>query len=156
MKTMLRRLQFLAISAAALATFVFTSLSAAAAGAVFNDSGLAIRGYDPVAYFTQQQAVPGKSGITYEWQGVTWQFASAANRQQFIAKPERYAPQYGGYCAYAASSNAIAPTDPQAWSVHNDKLYLNFSTSVRTRWKQDIPGHVERADNNWPGLMKKL
>lgn len=130
--------------------------SAAGKGAVFNESGVAIRGYDPVAYFTEQTALAGKSTITHQWRGATWQFASAANRDRFVADPERYTPQYGGYCAYAASNGYIAPTDPHAWTVHDGKLYLNYSKHVRSRWLEDVPGHISRADVNWPDLMKKL
>lgn len=136
----------------------FTAFAAGAAekSTFFNESGVAIRGYDPVAYFTQAKAVEGEAAITHTWQGATWRFANAANRDRFAADPERYAPQYGGYCAYAASKNYIAPTDPHAWTVHNDKLYLNYSKSVRKRWSKDIPGNISLGDANWPALMGKL
>ncbi len=129
--------------------------TAATAGKVFEQAGLAIRGYDPVAYFTEQRAVEGSPGITQQWGGATWQFASSANRDRFVADSGRYAPQYGGHCAYAAANNYIAPTDPQAWTVHNDKLYLNFSKSVRARWKKDIGGNIARGDQHWPQLMQE-
>ena len=143
-------------TAAALVLLLGSFVNAGEKGAVFNESGVAIRGYDPVAYFTEQKAVAGDAAITHEWQGAIWQFASAAHREQFVADPEKYAPQYGGYCAYAASNNYIAPTDPHAWTVHNRKLYLNYSKHVRTRWKEDVPGNISRADDNWPDLMEKL
>jgi len=119
---------------------------------VFSQGGIAIRGYDPVAYFTDDGPVKGDPSNTHQWMGTTWQFANQANLETFVDNPEKYAPQYGGYCAYAASSGYIAPTDPNAWTIHNDKLYLNYSKSVRKRWSKDKNGHIKSADKNWPGL----
>jgi YHS domain-containing protein len=119
---------------------------------VFSDDGLAIRGYDPVAYFAEQRPVPGQAEFSLDWMGATWRFASAANRDAFAAEPERYAPQYGGYCAYAVSQGYTASIDPDAWKVVDDKLYLNYSKSVQRRWQRDIPGHIAKGDQNWPKL----
>jgi len=119
---------------------------------VFNRSGIAIRGYDPVAYFTNDKPVKGDPNNVHQWMGTTWQFANKANLDSFVDNPEKYAPQYGGYCAFAASSGYIAPTDPNAWTIYNDKLYLNYSTSIRKRWSKDKGGHITSADKNWPGL----
>jgi YHS domain-containing protein len=127
--------------------------NAARAQAVFTDGdGLAIRGTDPVAYFTEDKAVEGSAEFEAEYNGSTWRFASAENRDKFIADPEAFAPQYGGFCAYAAAQNSKAPIDPEAWSVVDGKLYLNFSKSIRRRWRKDIPGYIEAADANWPTL----
>lgn len=116
--------------------------------------GVAINGYDPVAYFTEKKPVAGKADITYDWKGVTWRFASAQNRDAFKAEPEQYAPQYGGYCAYAVSKGYTAKTDPQAWRVVGGKLYLNYNKSVQSTWAKDIPGYIKSADKNWPGVLK--
>lgn len=125
---------------------------ARAVDAFFNTAGLAIQGYDPVAYFTEGRPVHGSSEFTHDYAGVRWQFASAANRDAFAADPARYAPQYGGYCAWAVSQGYTASTDPAAWRIEGDKLYLNYSRSVQSRWEKDIPGNITKADANWPGL----
>mgnify|MGYP000135608772 FL=1 len=125
---------------------------ARAVDAFFNTDGLAIQGYDPVAYFTEGRPVHGSPEFTHDYAGARWQFASAANRDAFAADPARYAPQYGGYCAWAVSQGYTASTDPAAWRIEGDKLYLNYSRSVQSRWEKDIPGNITKADANWPGL----
>ena len=119
---------------------------------VFNSGGLAIRGYDPVAYFAEGRPAKGSPDFTYRFAGAEWRFASAANRDAFAADPGRYAPQYGGYCAWAVSQGYTAAIDPDAWRIEDGKLYLNYSRSVQRRWERDIPGNVAKADKNWPGL----
>ena len=119
-----------------------------------NGSGLAIRGYDPVAYFTDQRPVKGLPQFNYSWMGATWLFATAANRDQFSADPARYAPQYGGYCSYAVSKGHTASIDPEAWRIVDGKLYLNYSKGVEKTWEEDVPGNIQKADQNWPGLHK--
>lgn len=119
---------------------------------VFTKRGLAIRGYDPVAYFTDGKPVKGKAEFTSEHEGAVWRFASAANRDAFAADPLRYAPQYGGYCAWAVSEGYTASIDPDAWKIVDDKLYLNYSKSVQRRWERDIPGRIAKADANWPQI----
>ena len=116
--------------------------------------GVAINGYDPVAYFTQEKAVAGSAEITTQWKGVIWRFASQANRDSFATEPEKYAPQYGGYCAYAVALGSTASTDPQAFSIVNGKLYLNNSMSVRGAWAKDSAGYISKGDANWPGVLK--
>lgn len=120
---------------------------------VYNNDGIAVDGSDVVAYFTEGGPVVGDAAITHDYMGVTWRFSSEANRDTFAADPEAYAPQYGGYCAFAVSQGYTASTVPEAWSIVEDKLYLNFSTSVRRRWARDIPGHIAAADANWPGVL---
>ena len=123
------------------------------ADSIYKDgSGLAIRGYDPVAYFEQSRPVKGSSQFSHQWMGATWLFASAAHRDQFAADPERYAPQYGGYCSYAVSQGHTASIDPEAWKIVNGKLYLNYSQGVKVKWEQDITGYIEKANRNWPDL----
>ncbi len=120
---------------------------------VFVHNGLAIRGYDPVAYFTQGGPVEGTEEHRSDWNGATWAFASAENKAMFDADPEAFAPKYGGYCAYAVSKGSTATTEPDAWTIYEDRLYLNFNTTVRGIWSEDIPGNVAKADNNWPGVL---
>ncbi|EKU98972.1 hypothetical protein Lepto7375DRAFT_8309 [Leptolyngbya sp. PCC 7375] len=120
-----------------------------------DNSGLAIRGTDPVAYFTQGGPVAGSSEFTYTWNNATWQFVSAENRDLFAANPAQYAPQYGGYCAWAVSQGYTASIDPNAWKIVDGKLYLNYSRGVQRRWEQDIPGHISRANANWPGVLEE-
>ncbi|MDJ0893846.1 MAG: YHS domain-containing (seleno)protein [Alphaproteobacteria bacterium] len=114
--------------------------------------GVAIEGHDPVAYFTEANPVKGSAEHAYDWGGVTWHFASAAHRDRFKADPTRFAPQYGGYCAWAMAQGQLAPIDPQAWAIVDGKLYLNYSPGIHAKWEIDIPGHISKADQNWPGL----
>jgi len=123
---------------------------------IYTLNGHALQGQDPVGYFTEGRVVEGDPAITARWRGATWLFASAENRDAFLAEPERYAPQYGGYCAYAMSLNQIAPTDPEAWTIIDGRLYLNYSKDVKVIWSGDIPGNVAKADANWPGVRAEL
>lgn len=116
-------------------------------------SNVAVSGYDPTAYFTQQQAVEGNKAFTLHYEGADYRFASAENLELFKSDPEQYLPQYGGYCAYAVAQGYTASIDPQAWSVVDGKLYLNYSTGVRSRWLQNVPGYISAADSNWPSVL---
>lgn len=141
------------IQAATFLFAVFVMISPAhAVDPVFHVDGKAIRGYDPVAYFTQEKAVEGSSAHIFEHNGATWQFASAENRDLFAANPEKYSPAYGGYCAYAVANNYTASVDPDAWTIRDGKLYLNYSKIVRARWALDKSGNIEAANQNGPGL----
>jgi len=122
------------------------------AQAFFTDQGLALRGYDPVAYFTDSAAWPGSEEFTAQWGGVEWRFVSAANRDAFLATPEAFAPQYGGFCAWAMSQGYTAPVSPHAWTIVEGRLYLNASTRVHRRWLRDMEDHITQADANWPAL----
>ena len=113
----------------------------------------AIKGHDPVAYFTQGGPAKGRGAHSHEWMGATWYFANAENRELFAADPDKYAPQYGGYCAYAVSQGYTAAIDPDAWKIVDDKLYLNFSLKVQKIWEEDIPGYIAKADINWPKIL---
>lgn len=115
-------------------------------------SGLAVQGHDPVAYFTDGRPVKGDRRFQHDWNGVTWRFASAEHRDAFAAKPERFAPRYGGFCAYALAKGYRADIDPEAWTIVDDRLYLNYSKRVRNLWLQDVPGHIAAADQNWPNV----
>lgn len=116
------------------------------------ESGIAIKGYDPVAYFTAGKPVRGDARHSHDWMGAKWQFSTDENRQTFIADPERYAPRYGGYCAYAVSQGITADIDPNAWKIVDGSLYLNLSPGVADIWNKDIPGYIALANENWPKL----
>jgi YHS domain-containing protein len=122
---------------------------------VYSSFTAAIRGYDPVAYHRELRPVEGTSQFTHEWKGATWRFSSAANRDLFKANPEKYAPQYGGYCAFGVANGYAVSIDPEAWAVVEGKLYLNYSKSVQADWKKDVPGFIRKADANWPKVLEK-
>lgn len=115
-------------------------------------SGVAIKGYDAVTYFTEGRPVKGSSEFQYEWLGAKWHFASAANRDAFAKNSIKYAPQFGGYCAWAVSQGYTAGIDPEAWKIVEGKLYLNYSKSVQKMWEQDVPGNIRKGNENWPKL----
>jgi len=114
---------------------------------------IAIKGYDPVAYFTEQKPVKGSDGFKYVWNGAKWRFATAEHRDLFKADPEKYAPRYGGYCAYAVSQGKTADIDPEAWTVFNERLYLNLNKDVQGLWMKDMQEYIRKADENWPHLL---
>ena len=118
-------------------------------------SSLAVSGYDPVAYFTQGKPVEGSGDHEYEWNGATWRFSSAENLDSFKSDPLAYAPQYGGYCAWAVSQGYTASSDPEVWRIVDGKLYLNYSEDVGKKWVKDIPGFIAKADANWPKVLDK-
>jgi YHS domain-containing protein len=146
-----RHILTLAIAAPAVAAFAPPAM--AASPEVYAEGGIAVDGSDVVTYFTQGAPVAGDEAITFDYMGATWRFSTQENRDLFADDPAAYAPQYGGYCAYAVSQGYTAPTVPEAWTVVDGKLYLNFSTSVRRRWERDIPGHIAMADANWPSVL---
>jgi YHS domain-containing protein len=117
-------------------------------------SSLAVSGYDAVAYFTEASPVEGSSRHETRWNGATWRFASAANLARFKADPKSFAPQYGGYCAWAVSEGSTAASDPTAWRVVNGKLYLNYNHDIQRRWAKDVPGNIAKADGNWPKVLE--
>ena len=116
---------------------------------------VAVGGYDPVAYFTEQKPVKGDARFTTSYMGAEWRFSSAENRDSFLANPERYAPQYGGYCAWAVSEGHTASGDPLRWKIVGNKLYLNYDTDVQKKWEMSIPEHIKKADKNWPVVLGK-
>lgn len=120
---------------------------------IFTKRDKAVRGYDVVAYFTEGQPVEGSKEFTTEWKDATWQFASQDNLDRFLANPQAYAPQYGGYCAFALSRGSLVSSDPEAWKIVDGKLYLNYNKRVQRRWEEDIPGHISTADANWPSVL---
>jgi len=119
-------------------------------------SGAAIGGTDPVGYFTEGRAVEGSKTFTMKWRGAAWRFASADNLAAFKANPQKYAPQYGGYCAWAVSQGYSAKIDPEAWKIVDGKLYLNYSKGVQQRWQADMAGNIAKGDANWPKVRASL
>lgn len=117
--------------------------------------GAAIRGYDAVAYFTKGTAIRGTPEIRVMWKGVVWHFANDAHREAFEANPRAYAPQYGGYCAYAVAQGYTMPTDPSAWRIVDGKLYLTHNTRVLKLWLRDVPRHLALSEAHWPAVLKK-
>jgi YHS domain-containing protein len=116
-------------------------------------SKVAVSGYDPVAYFTDQKPIKGDAKFATSYKNVQWHFASADNRDKFMAAPERYAPQYGGYCAWAVAQGSTASGDPQYWKIVNDKLYLNYDAQVQKKWETNNPVFIQQADKNWPTVL---
>lgn len=119
-----------------------------------NSNGVAIKGYDPVAYFNQNKAQEGSESHTFDWSGSKWKFVSQANLDSFKLDPLRYAPQFGGFCAYGCSENHLSPTDPNAWTIVDNKLYLNYSMKVKEYWLKDKEKRIKAADGYWPALNK--
>jgi YHS domain-containing protein len=152
MRTTLHGFIWRLLGIAAIAAFTVTALHAQKINT--GRGGLAIKGYDPVAYFTDGRPVKGDPRFTYAFEGATYQFASAASRDAFAKEPGRYVPQFGGFCAWAVSRNYTADTDPMAWKIVDGKLYLNYSTRVQARWEEDVPGNIQKGDANWPALSR--
>ena len=150
---MISRRAFLAASAATPVALAFASPAFAAEPPIFSARSVAVKGTDVVAYFTEGKQVDGNSEFATEYMGATWHFASAGNRNTFEMNPEAYAPQYGGYCAYAVSQGYTASISPNAWTIHDGKLYLNFNKAVRALWSRDIPGRIASGDANWPAVL---
>lgn len=133
--------------------FLFMQIASYAQKAsIFSVDGKAIRGYDVVAFFTSHQPVIGNDSINYQWNDANWLFASKENKALFIKDPEKYAPQYGGYCAYGTAGNHKAPTQIDTWTILNDKLYFNYNTKVKEYWNKKQDSLIERANFYWPTL----
>ena len=120
------------------------------------DKGPALGGFDAVAYFVDGAPKEGDVRFTHEWNGATWRFASAENRDRFKAEPERYAPQYGGYCAFAMSGDSLSPGDAKRWRIVDGKLYLNANRFAQGLWETNIPKRVRDADGHWPNKRQEL
>lgn len=118
-------------------------------------AGLALKGYDPVAYFTMGHPMPGDPRYTASHEGVTYRFSSAAHRDAFLKEAAKYAPQYGGYCAFGVSGGYKVRIDPEAFTIRDGKLFLNYDKKVQARWLSDVPGYLTKSETNWPGLKDK-
>ena len=133
--------------------FLVSSLSFAANIEVnANGNDLAIKGYDTVSYFTKGMPIKGSNKFTSAYNGAIYQFSSADNRDLFKAEPSKYAPQYGGFCAFGVTMNKKFDTDPAAWHIREGKLFLNLNKNVQKKWATDIPGYIETAQENWGGI----
>jgi len=150
---MITRRTALGLLAAAPPAAFLATRARASSPAIYAQEGIAIDGTDPVAYFTEGRPVPGDAAITSDWNGATWRFSTPENKAAFDADPEAYAPQYGGYCAWAVAEGYTASTVPEAWKIVDGKLYLNFSRRIQRRWERDIPGNIVRANGNWPSVL---
>jgi YHS domain-containing protein len=151
----LARHALLRIAIAIAVVIAIAASPAAWAGEYFEKGGVAIRGYDPVAYFTLGKPVKGSAAHRLEHQGSTFLFASAANRDTFARDPGKYAPQYGGYCAFGVAGGYKAATDPAAFSIVNGKLYLNYNRDVQAQWGSDAAGFIRKADRAWPAASRQ-
>ena len=134
---------------------VFIVSASAQKTEIYSTSKGAIKGYDPVAYFTESKPVLGKKEFTYSWKDATWHFASEDNLEKFKANPEKYAPQYGGYCAYGVAQGYAVKIEPEAWEIVNDKLYLNYNLKVQKDWQEKKQDYITTADENWPKVLGK-
>jgi hypothetical protein len=113
------------------------------------EDGLAIKGYDTVAYFTDSKATAGKKEFQYAWRDAKWEFISAEHRAMFIASPEKYAPQFGAFCALGVSMEAAVQVDPEAWTIVDGKLYLNYNLEFRDKWRASKEEKIEKANAVW-------
>ncbi|HXI20490.1 MAG TPA: YHS domain-containing (seleno)protein [Gemmatimonadales bacterium] len=147
----------LRLAGAALVVAVTAAAQVPAGKALVNvDShGVALQGYDPVAFFSDSQPVRGHSDLTASYRGATYNFASAEHQRMFQAAPERYAPQFGGYCAYGVSQGHTAPVEISTWQIRDGRLLLNYSAAVRRRFDADLARYLAQADHNWPGLVER-
>lgn len=123
--------------------------------AIFSTNGKAIRGYDVVAFFSESKPVQGNESFSYTWKDATWLFSSKENLELFKMNPEKYAPQYGGYCAYGMSGGYKAPTVIETWKILNGKLYFNYSLKVQELWNKDQSGFIQKADLNWEKVRER-
>ncbi len=129
--------------------YFFACQPAAGQQDIYTTPAGAIEGYDPVAYFTEGEAVRGDEQFQFEWSGATWYFASEGNRSLFREDPEKYAPQYGGYCAYAMADGKKVKVDPEAWTIADGKLYLNYSRRIQDKWQGDRDAYISQANQHW-------
>ena len=144
------------IVAAAMVISLSTPSFAVAKSEIYkNWRGLAIKGYDPVAFHKESKPAKGSKNYELIWKDAKWRFASAEHRDMFKADPDKFAPRYGGYCAWAIAQGTTAGVDPEnAWSIVDGKLYLSYNVKIKNQWEEDIPGNIRKADANWPGVLK--
>jgi YHS domain-containing protein len=138
-----------------LLVFIPACVASAQKADVFSTAEGAIRGYDAVEYFISGKALKGAKEFTVEYKGVSWYFVSMENRTRFVESPEKYAPQFGGYCAYAVSQNYTYETDPLAFTIVNDKLYLNYNEKTMLLWRAKNEEYIKAADSNWPAVLNE-
>lgn len=142
-----------------IAVILFVTLAAnAQKSEIFSTAGKAIKGYDPVAFFEESKPVKGADSIFYNYKDAVWLFSSMKNMEAFKKNPEKYAPQYGGYCAYGMSDGQghKAPTNTDTWTIVDGKLYFNYNAKVKEIWTKQQPALIEKANTNWPTVKDKL
>ena len=132
---------------------LFASIELADAGEFYEKGGVAIDGYDAVAYFTLHKALIGSKDFTFTYHDSTFQFADAADRDAFAADPARYAPQYSGFCTFGVSVDVKVPSNPAAFRIIGGKLYLNYDKATAVEFDKDVTGNLSKADHNWPALQ---
>ena len=139
-----------------LAGFVFSGFSsvAEAKDSYHTRKGRALEGYDAVSYFTQARAVRGNPSYAARWGGVEWLFSNAKNRDTFLGSPERYAPQFGGYCAYGVSQGYTVRGDPEQWNVYRGRLYVNYNAGVKRQWEARKDSYIRQAQGRWPSVLQ--
>ncbi len=135
--------------------FICSINAIAQSSEVFTSEGNAIKGYDPVAFFSESKPVKGADSLTYDWHGAQWLFATAENRERFKKDPEKYAPQYGGYCAYGIAQGHKSPIDINTWTVTANKLYFNYNAEVKEAWAKDQKKFIIDADDKWSDIKHK-
>ncbi|MBO9397885.1 hypothetical protein J7399_06460 [Shimia sp. R9_1] len=143
------------VTGAALSVALATSSIAAGVELNASSTGLALQGYDPVAYFTQGEPTKGDYRISSIYNDATYRFANEEHKAAFEADPEAYLPQYGGYCAFGAAMGFKFDGDPEYWKIVDGELFLNLSQDIQVRWEEDVPGFIERADTNWTDIADK-
>ena len=114
----------------------------------------AVSGYDPVAYFTQSRPVKGSDDFSFKYKDAKWYFSSQENLELFKSNPDKYAPQYGGYCAWAVAQGYTADGNPMNWAIRDGKLYLNYNTSIQDKWLKDVDAFIIKANQNWPKVLE--
>lgn len=132
-----------------------SSVSLAQKSEIYAPAGIAIKGYDPVAFFTETKPVMGYDSLAYNWKDAKWLFSTKANQDNFKANPEKYAPQFGGYCAYGTAQGHKAPTETDTWTIVDGKLYFNYNAKVKTFWMKDQQNFISKAYENWPAIKDK-
>ncbi len=137
-----------------LGLFLLVAGAAKGQSVYYSENGIAINGFDAVSYINEGKAVKGNSVYAHQWGSTTWLFSSQSNLDLFKADPEKFAPQYGGWCAYGVSENHKSPTDPNAFTVAGGKLFLNYSIRVMQKWRSDTTQYIRRANQNWPALRE--
>ena len=156
-KSFLGRAAVIAAMIVAAGLWAGSALAVSSTGGEYNTlfAGLGAKGYDPVAYHTVGKPTAGSDKITHAWKGVTWRFASEDNKKLFVASPDKYAPQYGGFCAWGVANNKLFDIDPvNGWKIVDHKLYITFNADILKIWEKDVPGFEKKAVANWPGLNK--
>jgi YHS domain-containing protein len=143
------------VQAGGVALFVLATAAGAHAQKVNASGGVAVKGYDVVAYVTAGKPVEGLGQFVHRIGGTTYRFASAANRDAFAKEPDRYLPQFGGFCAYAVSRGYTADIDPHAWRLVGGKLYLNYDRGAQAKWEEDLSGNISKGDAHWPALSRR-